>query len=187
MAGSTLPSAVEFERKIFEEILPAIRKTGSYHHAKPTATNGQREALKLSRLAMQAAKAFGFKGNMAALSADHAVRTIVGESPLALMGHSAMRSEAQEQLLTPSDIGERLGIPVRAVNEKLTETGLQMTFRDSKNRLYYELTEPGQSLAEYLDTGKRHGDGTPVRQIKWHTAVLDWLRAPSANAQQAAS
>ncbi len=31
IAGSTLPSAVAFERKVFEEILPTIRKTGSYN------------------------------------------------------------------------------------------------------------------------------------------------------------
>lgn len=30
IAGSTLPSAEAFERKVFEEILPAIRKTGAY-------------------------------------------------------------------------------------------------------------------------------------------------------------
>jgi prophage antirepressor-like protein len=31
MAGSTLPSAEAFERKVFEDILPTIRKTGAYH------------------------------------------------------------------------------------------------------------------------------------------------------------
>jgi len=73
-----------------------------YPSPRKTNTNGQREALKLSRLAMQAAKAFGFKGNMAALSADRAVRTIVGESPLALLGHSTMKAEDEEPPVNPT-------------------------------------------------------------------------------------
>jgi hypothetical protein len=27
-----------------------------------------------------------------------------------------------------------------------------------------------------LDTGKKHGDGTPVKQIKWPASVIDRIR-----------
>lgn len=37
IVGSTLPAAQEFEAWIFEEVLPALRKTGQYHLPKPDA------------------------------------------------------------------------------------------------------------------------------------------------------
>jgi hypothetical protein len=63
------------------------------------------------------------------------------------------------------------------VNPTLIEAGLQTSHRDHKDRLCYELTEKGLEYGLYLDTGKKHGDGSPVRQIKWYASVVDVLKA----------
>jgi hypothetical protein len=70
-----------------------------------------------------------------------------------------------------------LGISTRKINPTLIEIGLQTSHRDHKNRLYYELTDSGLKHGIYMDTGKKHSDGTPIRQIKWHTSVVDVLKA----------
>jgi hypothetical protein len=139
---STLDSAERFQDWVTEEVLPSIRKTGSYS-AKPTPQqlDANITALKLSPLAARAAKAFGFKGNMATLSADHAVRVITGSSPLMLFGQTALKADDQDALLIVSEIADRLGVKTREVNPLLTKSDLQTEYRDAKNRICYELTE----------------------------------------------
>ena len=36
-------------------------------------------------------------------------------------------------------------------------------------------TDQGSKFSRIFDTGKRHGNGTPVQQIKWTKDVLDLL------------
>jgi len=135
----------------------------------------ERAAFELSVAATAAAKAFGFEGNQAILSADKAVRAITGISPLSLMGHTHLLAAKQEPLLTPTDIGKRLGVSPQLVNVLLIECDLQISYRDLHNKLCYELTEEGKHFGEYTDTGKRYTDGTPIRQIKWNASVIDTI------------
>ena len=51
VANSSLPSAVRFERKVFEEILPAIRRTGSYAVPGLASTPGLDAKLKVCQVA----------------------------------------------------------------------------------------------------------------------------------------
>lgn len=133
-------------------------------------------ALQLTPIAMEAAKAFGFRDSQAALSADRAIQTITGVSVLDLMGQRELLVAEQDALLTVSDIADRLGWKAREVNPRLTLAGLQDEHRDHKGRLYYEVTELGRGFGVYLDTNKKHGDGTPVRQLKWRASIVDFLR-----------
>lgn len=174
--------ARRFRKWVTSEVLPAIRKTGSYSIPAPTPAppplqiDGPLErALYISSLALHAAKAFGFEDNQAKLSADNAVRNITGVSPLELMGQKALIAPSKDQLLTVSDVAKRIGVGPMKVNPLLIEMGLQVAHRDHKNRIYYEITEKGETHAEVLDTGKRSNSGTPIKQIKWKTSVLDLL------------
>lgn len=133
------------------------------------------DAARISPLMLHVAKAFGFEDNQAKLSADNAVRNITGVSPLELMGQKALIAPSKDQLLTVSDIAKRIGVGPMKVNPLLIEMGLQVAHRDHKNRIYYEITEKGETHAEVLDTGKRSNSGTPIKQIKWKTSVLDLL------------
>jgi hypothetical protein len=142
------------------------------------------QALGLAPMAMEAAKAFGFTGNHAALSADRAIEAITGVSALELMGQRALLAADQDQLLTVSDIADRLSWKAREINPRLTLSGLQDEHRDHKNRLYYELTELGRGFGVYLDTNKKHSDGTPIRQLKWRASIVDFLNTAYPTAEK---
>jgi hypothetical protein len=126
---------------------------------------------------VKAAKAFGFTGNQATLSANRAVLRFTGINLLEAMGQAALASPDNQPLLTSTDLALRLGIGKREANPLLIDCGFQTAHRDHKNRLYYELTEEGTKYGVLLDTDKHHGSGTPVRQIKWSAAVLPTLEA----------
>lgn len=133
-------------------------------------------AFRIAPQAKLAAEAFGFTGNQAVLSANKAIVAFTGVNLLEAMGATALPAQDNEPLLTPTDIAKRLDIPPRDANELLTDAGMQTSHRDHKNRLYYELTESGAPFGAYLDTGKKHSNGTPIRQVKWRSGVLDELR-----------
>ena len=40
----------------------------------------------------------------------------------------------------------------------------------------WELTESGKEYAIYVDTGRKHSDGAPVRNIQWYESVVDLLK-----------
>ncbi|CAK0754896.1 hypothetical protein CCP4SC76_2580001 [Gammaproteobacteria bacterium] len=115
LGRSDKPGALPLQKWVAGEVIPSIRKTGQYAlpGAKVEAIEPRVKALNLTSVAMRAAKAFGFKGNQAVLSADHAVRVITGESPLLLMGHTHLEASNQEVLLTQTEVGERLGVKVQ--------------------------------------------------------------------------
>lgn len=128
----------------------------------------------LSPAYVEMAKAFGFEGNQAYISADKAIRQITGYSPLALLG-AELTSPVQAPALVPSDIAERLGLTKQEPNKLLTAKGFQTSHRDHKSRIYYELTEKGKQYGQYVDTGLKHSDGSPRKQIKWFSTILDVL------------
>jgi prophage antirepressor-like protein len=171
---SDKPQAKAFQRWITAEVLPAIRKTGTYAalNAKPITII---PLTKEFRAAMEMARAIGFSGNQAVLSANKAVKKITRFNCLELMDAEKLICEVQEIALTASDAGTRLGMSGQQVNKMLQEKGLQDSFRDSKNRLYWSPTEKGKPYAVLKDTGKKHGDGTPVQQLMWMESVLALL------------
>lgn len=123
-----------------------------------------RETLDMYSLVLEKA---GITGNQLALSLDKAVRAKTGESALALTG-TVLVAETQGQLYTPTQLGKELGISAQKVNFVLGSLELQKRV-DSQ----WELTQAGKEKGGiYLDTNKRHSNGTPVRQLKWPLDVL---------------
>ena len=168
---SRKPEAKTFKRWITHEVLPSIRKTGSY--AKPNSVYDEaNSALSFYANLMDIA---GIIGNEKTLACNQAVTNATGVNGLADTGQLHLLAPVQEQLLTVTDIGKRIGASARATNELLTSANLQVAKRDLKGRLYYELTKEGLRYGTYLDTGKRHSDGTPIKQIKWFSSVEDKL------------
>ncbi|ONG57326.1 hypothetical protein BKE38_04020 [Pseudoroseomonas deserti] len=135
-----------------------------------------REAASTFRAYRGIAKLVGLDENQAALSAARATKLDTGIDPLAQMGITHLLAPQQELLLTPSDIGVRLGgKSAIAVNQLLAERGFQVGRRDGKGQPYWEPTAAGEPHATLLDTGKRHGNGTPIRQLKWGAGIIDLL------------
>lgn len=121
---------------------------------------------------MSIAKLCGLKGNQAILSADRATRKLTGESPLELLEITHLHAPVQEISLTPTQIGELLKTPVsaRKVNILLESLDYQVKTGDQ-----WLPTEKGKPFSEVLDTGKKHSDGTPVKQLKWYQSIVACL------------
>lgn len=162
--GSKLESAKEFKRWVTSEVLPSIRKTGSYE-AKPVKPINQLEQqLEVAKFILEAA---GITGNQQALSLNNFVKAKTGEDYLALSGAQLVAPQ-QKQLLTPTEIGKPLGLSAIKVNKQLEAMGLQY-----KTEAGWQPTDLGLKRgAVLLDTGKKHSNGTPVRQLKWPYDIL---------------
>ena len=161
--NSRLEKAKEFKHWVTSEVLPSIRKTGKYESSsliKPSL----KELTEVASFILEKA---GITGNQLALSLDKLHRTKTGESALALTG-TVLVAETQGQLYTPTQLGKELGISAQKVNFVLGSLELQKRV-DSQ----WELTQVGKEKGGiYLDTNKRHSNGTPVRQLKWPLDIL---------------
>lgn len=171
--GSTKDSARRFKRWVTQEVLPTIRKTGSYTAPISTAPS--------LRITVEAAKAFppffriarllGCDRNAAAISANQAVLHLSQVNLLEGLGQTHLQAANQESaFFTPTELGKRIGTSARGLNLLLAEAGMQMKRGD-----VWEVTDAGREFARIYDTGKKHGSGVPVTQIKWSSTVLPVL------------
>ncbi len=129
------------------------------------------EAAELYPALATAFRAVGIEGNPLILAVDSSAKLVTGVSLLE-SGQVKLIEKEQVAALTPTDIGMRIGLKAKDVNLMLTSEGLQTCHRDSKDRIYYEPTEKGKQFSEMVSTGKKHSDGTPVRQLKWKSSVI---------------
>lgn len=170
---SQKPEAKPFKRWVTHEVLPSIRRTGGY--VTPTAQTI--EATKLFKPFFQIAKMIGCDKQAAAISANQAVQTVSGTNVLALMGQTHIEADNQDSLFfTPTELGKRINTSARGMNLLLAEAGLQMKRGD-----VWEVAETGKAFARIYDTGKRHGSGVPIQQIKWSAEVLPLLGTQEAH------
>ena len=77
----------------------------------------------------------------------------------------------KRQLLTPTDIGKLVGLSARQVNDLLASVGFQYKVAGKWDPL-----EPGMPYAVMMDTGKKHSNGTPIRQLKWETPIVEEVK-----------
>ena len=167
---SRKPEAKAFKRWVTHDILPSIRKTGSYS-APSAPAKAEISVQSEVECALLILKAAGITGNQLAIAADNYYRKRTGISVIEASGVELVAPK-QQQLLTPTQLGKELGLSGRKVNLMLAGLGLQRRIGD-----VWEPTEDGKARgAVLMDTGKRHGDGAPVRQLKWPSDVVNALR-----------
>lgn len=80
-------------------------------------------------------------------------------------------------LLTPTMIGDKLGLTSQKVNKLLIEKGLQVKNENKKSRKdpAYVLTNHGSEFGTFtLSTGS-NGDNTSYQQLRWYESVLNVL------------
>jgi phage anti-repressor protein len=130
-----------------------------------------REIKEISKELVELANIFGFSGNQAFLSADKGVRKITGNSPLEILDEKHLVSDSKDQILTPTQIGKVIEKSAIEVNLLLQDLGFQ-----EKLDKVWNITEKGMQFAVMFDTNKKHSNGTPVKQIKWKSKVLDKLK-----------
>lgn len=173
IVNSTLPAAERFERWVFEEVLPSIRKNGSYTAPKaaPSPVRLAYDAAKAFPPLFRVARLLGCDKNAAAISANQMVRKLTDVNLLEGLGQVHLEAEKQDtQFFTPTELGKRIGASARGVNLLLAEAGMQMKRGD-----VWEVTDAGREFARILDTGKKHGSGVPIQQVKWSPNVLPLL------------
>jgi len=89
---------------------------------------------------------------------------------------SENKSDIQDRLSNVSDIGKEIGYSAQQTNSLLKLNNLQVSKRDHKDRIFWELTDKGKEYGAYIDTGKKHSDGTPIQQLKWyHEKTIKFL------------
>lgn len=184
--GSKLETAQEFENWVVSDVLPSIRKTGSYTRgelppspAKEAPLSGAARELRLQfRMFRSVAKEVGLTGNQAILSANQATRATTGIDVIGLLGVTHLEPETNARDLTPGEIAARLSLSsAQEANRLMTRLGYQTALRDRKNRVQYEPTDKGRSIgAVYKDTGRKHSTGAPVKQLFWPVTIVDRLR-----------
>lgn len=170
IAGSQLPAAQAFEAWIFEEVLPAIRKTGQYKAATANMTSNEFVSREFAALRSMAITA-GLEGNAATVSANNAMVRIHSVSPLKLL-QIELKTPDQQLFLTPTQIAQRLGFSgPREINKLLAHEGFQSNINGT-----WVPTDKGRDYVVLLDTGKRHSDGVMVQQMKWKEKICDKLK-----------
>ena len=169
---SRKPEAEKFQDWITDEVLPSIRKTGSYSvkQSKPKKTNEAFEAAKLYKPFFQIARLIGCDKNAAAISANQACMKLTGQNTLELLGQTHLEAEKQALYFTPTELGEKHGMSAREFNHILAEKGFQEKVGDK-----WQPTEKGMDFCRIFDTGKRNSAGTPIAQVKWLETVACML------------
>ncbi|MDH4572447.1 hypothetical protein CUR86_08245 [Salinicola acroporae] len=128
-----------------------------------------------------AARALGLDDNMRLLSVNQAVQKRTGVNLLGELGATHLLSPVNERYLTPTDLGLPFDMSAVAVNRALRDLGYQRQERDAKGKAYWVMTERGRAAGgRMMDTGKKHGDGVAVQQLKWPESVADVLREEAA-------
>lgn len=155
--SSTLPSAKEFKHWVTHDVLPTIRKTGSYN------AKFAFDPMQGARAVFEAA---GIKDNQLALAMDKVYRSYTGRSALEA-GEIALTAPTKKQILTPTEIGKHFNMKAQRVNEILAGAGYQHKINDK-----WEALPPGEPYAVMQDVGKSHNNGTPIRQLKWDSSIL---------------
>lgn len=171
--GSNKPEAKRFKRWVTAEVLPSIRTSGAY--AEPKAVQ-MLDTIALFKPFFEVATLIGCDKQAAAISANQAVQAVSGANVLQLMGRTHIEGENQESTYyTPTELGKQLGTSAQQVNRMLVQAGLQ-----SKPGEHWEPTEAGKKYSRIFDTGKKHGSGVPIQQVKWAATVVQALSKSAA-------
>lgn len=150
----------------------------------PPSTQKELEArdlkakMEIFKVLYEAAEFFGLKGNQALLCADKSFKRDYGDSFTARL-QIELKSPDNEKYLIATEVGRLFQpemSPVR-VNALLRELGFMERRERVEGKWENYLTDKGKEYGIYLDTGKKHSDGTPIQQIKWKESVVPFLRS----------
>jgi len=134
---------------------------------------------RISQAMIDIAKQYNLVGNQALLSANRATKAVTGIAPMDLLGITHLVADHKEVLLTVTEVGTRLREPMLPItaNKLLEKLGFQTSYRDHKKVLQWEVTPKGEAYCEVLDTGKKHSNGIPIKQIKWKASIVAELQS----------
>jgi len=168
--GSRKAEAKRFKRWVTHEVLPAIRKTGSYAvsamAALPAPTQDRVTSLLLIGEAV--AKVPGVKVGIAMAATLTCIHENTG---LTIETLRRALPAANEPIcsLNATQLGKLVGLSAKTTNLRLANLGLQV--RNERDE--WELTEPGEAWAEAMPYSRNGHSGY---QILWNPSVAQELR-----------
>jgi prophage antirepressor-like protein len=153
---SKLPEAERIEEWIMEEVLPSIRKTGSYslkkeEQAEKVDLNEIHETLKIGSEILETLNS---KNVFEKIQLDNFLKSQKGVSVLEIL-----KINFENMFFLPTELGKFIGISASEMNQNLREKGLQI-----KSENGWQLTEKGQKFG--VDVSEN------FPQIKWKIGVL---------------
>lgn len=168
--GSTKETAKRFKRWITSEVIPSIRKTGSYTTpvaaALPSETQDKVAAIVL--LGEWIERTPGVRPGIAKAATLACIRTNTGIDTEDLRKALPAAAPAEIGKLNPTALGKEVGLSAKAVNERLASLGLQV-----RGERGWELTEKGKPWGEAIPFSR---NGHAGYQILWIPSVAMMLR-----------
>lgn len=116
---SNKEEAKPFRRWVTHDVLPSIRKTGSY--SPPSKGNISQSDLECASFIYKSA---GITGNQLTIALNNMYRAYSGKNALEA-GDIQLEAPAKRQILTPTEIGSHFGLKAHRVNEILAGAGYQ--------------------------------------------------------------
>ena len=169
--GSNLPKAKKFKRWITHEVLPSIRKTGSYTEPSALAVSPTLVQDRVSAILAISEAITRVPGVKPGIAMAATLTCIHENTGLAVETLRRALPVANEPVcsMNPTQIGELVGLSARAVNLRLQALSCQ--FKNDRDE--WELTDSGKNWAEALPYS-RHGHSG--YQILWNPDVTDMIR-----------
>lgn len=170
-AMKTGTPAHRFRKWVTQEVLPAIRKTGSYGltACAPALPVSDRDTVNALLLIGEAvARVPGVKPGIAMAATLNVIQENTGLY-LESLRQALPALETPAPSLNPTQLGEMLGITARKVNLRLEALALQ--YRNERDE--WALTEAGEHYAEAFPY---HRNGHSGYQILWQPGVADLIR-----------
>jgi len=168
--GSRKAEAKRFKRWVTHEVLPAIRKTGSYAVPAMTALPAptQDRVTSLLLIGEAVAKVPGVKAGIAMAATLTCIHENTG---LTIETLRRALPAANEPIcsLNATQLGKLVGFSAKTTNLRLANLGLQV--RNERDE--WELTESGEAWAEAMPYSRNGHSGY---QILWNPSVAQELR-----------
>lgn len=168
--GSSSSLAKPFQKWVFEEVLPSIRKTGKYE-VKPA----RKVSVTPRRIVCTLEDIFGKlvdPQRLAIAKADAIAQVFPELAPAVNAAIPLLPSApAEEKTLTPTEVGQECGgISAQKVNTTLEAMGLQRSTRAGRGKKKWHATPEGEQHAR--TTLIKKGNGTPGDYLEWLPSVV---------------
>ncbi|EGO80843.1 Prophage antirepressor [Xylella fastidiosa EB92.1] len=169
--GSTKPAAKRFKRWVTSEVLPTLRKTGTYSTpgALPTLPGPTQDRIAALLLIGQYISTVpGVKPGIAAAATLACIKSNTNLTTEEIRrALPALRDPLC--MLNATQLGKQLHCSAKVANQLLASSGLQ--FRNERDA--WELTEAGRMWGEAIPYSR---NGHSSYQILWNPTVLDSLK-----------
>lgn len=178
---SSLPSAEKFQDWVFEEVLPSIRKNGSYSTEPKQAIASAPTPSEISDFVTMILSITGIdKPLIAASAANHVAKHYPILRPVAEDLKKELVVEVAEKLLTPTEIGIILkgrtgqSYSAQRVNKLLAEKGLQVPNPNGKDPAWVP-TPKGAEFSKLLLAAQKGAKDATRQHLQWYESVIGLL------------